>query len=384
MTTGSRPALKVLIVNPSADTYGSDLQMLETVTALVEVGHTVQVVTTDSGPLAGMLEQRGASWRRVGYPVVRRSFASPFGILRLVASMTLALPRILGTIRRFRPDVIYVNTLTLPWWTLVGRLTRRPTVVHVHEAEADDPKVVRLALNAPLFAATRVILNSETSLETMVELLPRLARRSVVIHNGVPGPPEAPAPYTAPGPMTATIAVIGRLSPRKAPDDAMRAVGLLRERGRDVRMVVAGTAFTGYEWFVEDLRLLASGEHLDGAVEFVGYVDPIWPLLERADIVVAPSTRESLGNAVIEAQLAERPVIATATSGHLESVIDGTTGLLVPVHDVEAIADAIERVLDDPDLAGTLARAARARALEKFDPLRYRRRVVDTIESLAD
>ena len=65
-------------------------------------------------------------------------------------------------------------------------------------------------------------------------------------------------------------------------------------------------------------------------VEFAGYVSPVTPVLERAQIVLAPSQRESLGNVVIEAQLAGRPVIATATTGHLETVQDGRTGVRDP------------------------------------------------------
>ncbi len=115
---------------------------------------------------------------------------------------------------------------------------------------------------------------------------------------------------------------------------------------------------------------------------FAGYCKPIWPNLIKADIVVAPSLREPFGNAVVEAQLSRRPVVATAALGHLESITDEQTGLLVPAEDVSAMAKAIARLVDDPDLATKLAEAARANALDRFTTGRYSREIVGLFASL--
>ena len=80
----------------------------------------------------------------------------------------------------------------------------------------------------------------------------------------------------------------------------------------DLEIELAGSAFAGYEWYVAELEERASRPDLAGAVHFAGYCKPIWPHLAAADIVVAPSLREPFGNAVVEAQLSRRPVVATA------------------------------------------------------------------------
>lgn len=379
----SKGEASVLIVNPSADVYGSDLQMLESVSALVEVGLRVTVLTPSAGPLIPLLQERGADVEHLEVPVLRRSNASPRGLVALAGHVVAAIPRMVGAIRRIRPDVIYANTMTIPWWSLVARLCRIPVVVHVHEAESDDPRPVRLGLNTPLILANKVIVNSRTSLGAMIETVPSLERCAVLIHNGVHGPPDEPMLRKAPSDSSYRVAIIGRLSPRKATDVALKAVGILRAAGRDVTIDVVGTAFEGYEWFVEDLRRIASEPELAGAVDFLGYRDPVWPILERCDAFVAPSVRESLGNAVIEAQLAARPVVASATSGHFESVEDGESGLLVPVGDVDALAQAIARLMDDENLASRLAEAGRRSATDRFSPQRYGEHVVELIRSMA-
>jgi glycosyltransferase involved in cell wall biosynthesis len=88
--------------------------------------------------------------------------------------------------------------------------------------------------------------------------------------------------------------------------------------------------------------------------------------------VLAPSLGESFGNAVVEGQLARRPVVATALQGHLETIVDEETGMLVPSEDPEALAAAVSRLLDEPDLASRLAARGRESALRDFSQSRYR------------
>ena len=100
-------------------------------------------------------------------------------------------------------------------------------------------------------------------------------------------------------------------------------------------------------------------------------------------MMLAPSLREPFGNAVVEAQLALRPVVATAALGHLESITDGQTGLLVEVGDVEAMARATARLMDDKELADRLAVHARRSALDRFTTTRYAREVNELVEHLS-
>jgi glycosyltransferase involved in cell wall biosynthesis len=84
----------------------------------------------------------------------------------------------------------------------------------------------------------------------------------------------------------------------------------------------------------------------------------------------------------VEAQLALRPVVATAALGHLESIGDEETGLLVPAGDVEAMAKAVARLIDEPGLAAGIAGRARRSAAERFSTSRYEREVVQVLSGL--
>jgi glycosyltransferase involved in cell wall biosynthesis len=368
---------RVLVLNPGADVYGSDLQMLESVTALREAGAEVTVACASSGPLLAMITARDAKAEVLTYPVVRRSYLSPQGILRLVLELGRDAPGMVRLVRRTRPDVAYVNTTTIPWWILLCRVLGVRVLCHVHEAEDQDRAWVLKALNVPLLLAHQLILISATAADSVWRIYPSLRRRSVVVMNGVPD--RDAEPVAPPAALPTRLAVVGRLSPRKAPHTAIEAAAELATRGVEVSLEVAGTPFPGYEWYETELRELAAARGIGEKVEFTGYVTPSSLAFDRSDIVLAPSVREPFGNAVVEAQLAQRPVVAASAGGHRESITDGVTGVLVPPEDPRAMADAVEALLADPTAATEMGQAARTSALRKFGVRRYREELAQTV-----
>lgn len=374
--------LTVLVANPSADVYGSDLQLLDSVSGFIAQSWRVVVAVGEDGPLVEMLRSRGAEVEIVGSPVVRRANMSVKGMAQLLFSSPRALLDLRRVIKRVHPDLVYVNTMTLPWWLLVARVSSVPSLCHVHEAEDKDGQIVLTALTAPLLLANSIVANSRASVEAITRFVPRLRRRVSLVYNGiVPPPADQVLAHWSGGPFR--LAAVCRLSPRKAPDVALEAVAILRAEGRDVQIDICGTAFEGYEWFLKQLEQRARRPDLVGSVTFSGYVSPIWPALAAAHAVVAPSLREPFGNAVVEAQMARRPVVASAALGHLETVIDGQTGLLVPAGDPAALAAAVAKLMDDRDLAEHLADEGQRRALREFSVARYHAQLVALISRLA-
>lgn len=367
----------VLLAHASVELYGSDLQLVETAAGCVDAGADVVVVLPGDGPLAERMRDVGARVETLDMPVLRKAHLTPRGIVALGVATLRALGPMTRLIRRVRPDTVLVNTLTIPAWLAAARLAGAAPVCHVHEAEADARWVVRVGLAAPLLLARAVVVNSAAARDVVVSAVPALRRRTRVVYNGVPGPPEAPVAGSgadgradaAPG--SAHVVLVGRLSPRKGSDVALEAVALLRGTGRDVRLTLCGSVFAGYEWFEDQLRVRAAADDLAGAVDLVGYADP-WEWFARGDVVVVPSRVEPFGNVAVQAMLAGRPVVASRTQGLAEIVKDGETGLLVRPDDPVALADAIAELLDDPARASALAAAGRQDAAERFGAQRYR------------
>ena len=125
----------VVVVNPSPDVYGADLQMLQTVASMLEAGCRVVVVLPEDGELVPRIRACGAEVEFLDFPVLRKGNASPRALLIMLARAVAACPAGSVCSARLRPAVLIVNTVTLPWWLLAGRLTRTPTIGHLHEAE---------------------------------------------------------------------------------------------------------------------------------------------------------------------------------------------------------------------------------------------------------
>lgn len=377
----STPGRRVLVVHPSAELYGSDLQLVQTVAALTRRGWQATVVLPEQGPLVARLICHGARVIVQPFPVLRRSVASVSGLGRLAGSLVCEGRLMRRIIRGSGAQVVLVNTVTIPWWLGAARSCQVPVVCHVHEAETADARVLREALTRPLALADRVIFNGRTSAAAATELFPWIAEHATVIPNGVPGPPQ-PVREVDWSARPVRAALVSRLSPRKNCLDAIKAVGHLRHRGLDIELDVYGSTYPGYEWYERELRAWTSALDLTHSVRLHGYLDSVWHALETAHLALAPSARESFGNNIVEAQHAGRLVVAAGAGGHLESVRHGHTGLFFRPGDPLDLAEVVQRAVSRPDLADQMAGRARQEAGRRFGVAAYGARMAAALEEV--
>jgi glycosyltransferase involved in cell wall biosynthesis len=378
----SRPPT-VFATNPNDDFYGASRVYLETVLGLLESGWRVVVsIPEPNGELVARLRAAGGEVRRVPSPVLRKTYLTPRGLLRLVVQAARAIPAGIRVLRDVRPDVVYVNTVIQPLWPVLGWCLRVPVVCHVHEAEASMPRPVRTVLSLPLLFARRVIVNSRVTERVLATTLPRAAKRSVVVHNGVAGPPTVTPPRPGLEPPL-RLCYVGRLSERKGVGDAIEAVRLLGERGTDCRLEIVGAVFAGRDAVERALRRQVAEAGLADRVRFAGFDPVVWPHLARSDLVVVPSrTDESFGNTAVEALLAARPVVTTSIAGLTEATEGFRAVVTVPPASPIAIADAIEAIAASwSDVRRDATRDATAAAV-RYSPAAYRRTVERALAEL--
>lgn len=365
------PPGPVLVCHPSAELYGSDRVLLDSVEALLAAHDRVEVRLPGPGPLVAELEARGAVVSFGPMAVLRKAALRPRGLLALLATALRTAPaqwRLLGGF----PSV-YVNTVTIPTWLLLGRLRGRTVACHVHEAERSAPRPVRWALTAPLLLADRLVVNSRFSLGWLLASHRRLATRSHVVLNPVPGPAEPVPPRPAPLPDL-RILYVGRLSARKGVDVAVRAVGLLGERGHRVQLRLVGGVFEGYEEQERALHRLVADLGLTDRVDLTGFVPDVTPHYAWADVALVPSRLdEPFGNTAVEAVLARVPLVVTDTSGLREAAAGYRSVERVAPDDPAALADGVERLVGRwPELAADTSLDL-ADARERHSPAAYHR-----------
>lgn len=149
-------------------------------------------------------------------------------------------------------------------------------------------------------------------------------------------------------------------TPEEAP--LLLCLGRLhRNKGFDVALEVLSRLPGAYLWIAgigpEEARLKAQAESLGVAerVRFLGWRGDAPALFAAADVFLCSSRHEPLGNIVIEAWAQGVPVVAAAAQGPRQLIADGTTGLLAPIDDADALAAAVKRLIEDKALAVDLA-----------------------------
>jgi L-malate glycosyltransferase len=203
------------------------------------------------------------------------------------------------------------------------------------------------------------------------------ARKIVVIQNGCDVERFDPEHRPPPGLRSSlgfddgdpVIVVVARLEPQKGHRVLLVALQEVVRRFPRARLVCVGSGALR-----DDLEARTRALGLTGSVRFVGYQSNIADWLALADLTVLPSFYEGLPLVAIESLAAGRPMVATAVDGTPEVVVDGETGLTVPPGEAASLADAITRLLADPEERRRMGAAARRWALDHFTDERQVRR----------
>jgi glycosyltransferase involved in cell wall biosynthesis len=263
------------------------------------------------------------------------------------------LARLVRELRSLHPRLVHVVDVW-PLAFIAARLARVPRLLvthHTPELPRHDNAVGRILWWVGWLARPEVIYTSAADRE-------RDRRSGTVISLGID---LARFQLERPGNAGSTVGTVSRLVPQKGLDTLVAAAPGVLACFQDARFLIVGEGELRAE-----LEAAASGLPF----EFTGAREDVPALLARFDVFVLPSRFEGLCLAVIEAQAAGVPVVATPVGGIVENVVPGETGILVPVDDAAALADAICEVLGDPEGARKLATEARRRVLERYDARR--------------
>ena len=161
------------------------------------------------------------------------------------------------------------------------------------------------------------------------------------------------------------VVLAARLLWDKGIAEYAEAARQLKAKGLSIRFLLAGAPDPGNPAAIPQATL--DGWQTEGLIELLGQVSDMAALFATTDMVVLPSYREGLPKSLIEAAACALPLVTTDVPGCREVVTHEVDGLLVPVKDAKALANAIERLHLDPVWARQLGLAARARALREFD-----------------
>ena len=363
--------LNVLQVIPTLDRSGAEKQMVLLAEGLPRDRFRVEVAAlTRRGPLE-------ADLRAAGVPVTaiaKRHKLDPLALARLVRLMKA---------KRF--DVVQTWIFAAnTYGRIAARAAEVPVVVTAEMAVDHWKGRGQLAIDRRLAHWTDRVVGNSNAVVAFYRKAGIPESRLAMIPSGI-GDEEPPA--VDPKAVRADFGLseeaplvlfAGRLAAQKGVDDLLAALDLVRHVHPDVRTLIVGDGPLR-----SHLEETAHAFDLDRQIRFLGHRDDVPRLMAAADLVVLPSLYEGLPNVVLEAMRFRKPVVATAAPGTTEVVIDGETGLLVPLRNPPALAQAIRTVLQDPGLARKLGDAGRARVESEFRADTMVARFAELYEGLA-
>lgn len=338
---------------------GIETITLHIVQGLRQRGHEVMVITTHG---------------RLTLPNVAHYEDIPIYRFPMLEALSHNNPRLILTIQRqiaqlkreFEPDVVHLHVggpVPVGLFHLNShRAYPTPCVMTLHDPWPAATNTSQ-SLMGQLFNHCRwVIADSQAIWQDALATMPSLEPRLVLLYCALPTPTRLPEPLPFNPPRLLSW---GRLEVDKGFDVAIEALARLGGAFPELTLTIAGDGAARPE-------LEQQAISLGGRVHFTGRVPDLIPLLNQSTLVLVPSRRrEAFGLVALEAAQMARPVIATPSGGLAEIVLPGKTGLLTPVNDSQAFAEAIASLLTQPDLARQMGQTAYHQAHIRFNYDQY-------------
>jgi glycosyltransferase involved in cell wall biosynthesis len=285
--------------------------------------------------------------------------------LELVAGWSHAatIAALVGVCKRFKPEVLVAHGFSEHLWgRYAGLLAKVPHLVHVEHNTRERYTAWRRAQSRWLARRTDRIVGCSDGVRQALLAMGMPAERTIAIPNGVRLEPFAQADAHPFEQRIPGIVMVARFSKQKDHATLLRALALLRGRGLAPPLQFAGG---GKEVHRKPLERLALELGIAEQVQFLGVVRDVPERLMAHRLAVLGTHYEGMPLALLEGMAAGCAVIGSAVPGVREVIEDGVDGLLVADSDPVAMADALERVLRNPEQAAAMAATARRVAVER-------------------
>lgn len=355
---------RVVYLDHTAQLSGGELALLRLLPALTGAVDAY-VILGEHGPLVTKLVDAGVEVEVLpmgdGARALRKSEVHPRRIPLGALSGALGyVGRLAARLRRLHPHLVHTNSLKAAvYGGFAGRAVGVPVLWQLRDRIAPD--------YLPGFAVTmvrglaRLVPTSIVGYEATLESLGSAGgHRFPMVDPVDPCCFDLPPAADRSGPLR--VGMVGRIDPWKGQHVFIEAFARAFPSS-NARAVIVGAPMFGNATYEAELHALAAARGIDDRVDFLGFRDDVPAEMATLDVAVHASViDEPFGQVVTEAMAAALPVVASRGGGPASMITDGVDGLLTPRGDAAALAAALRRLADDPQLRRRLGSAARDRA----------------------
>ena len=332
---------------------GAERSLLELTSELIGIhGAVCSVVLPSEGPLTQALENVGASTIAVNYSWwcdISRPTSEEINS-RLTNSFKVLIGQAEHELGKTNPDVIFTNTMVIPWGAFTAYFLGKPHVWFIHEFGRLDHGLkfflpFQQILKTIRGSSNLILTNSKAVRKALFGEIDDKNISTVYYHIDIPSDALHQTDERRYfGRVNATKLIIsGNITETKGQEDAIFAVKELVRRKKNVLLMIMGTALP---WYLAELERIVRDENLGEYVSFREFNDNPYLVVNDADIVLVCSKNEAFGRVTLEAMLLKKVVIGTNSGGTVELIREGYNGLLYEPGDYRQLADKIEYLIE--------------------------------------
>ena len=381
---------KILYLHTGAELYGADIVLLTLLKGLDKTKYEPFVVLPSDGPLVTELEANNIEVHIIEYPILRRQYFTPKGLIYYAGSYFGSCKQILKLVKSRGINIIHVNTIAVLEGIYVAKKLNVPLVWHVHEI-LEKPKIVYKFTSALMGRfATKIVTVSNAVKQHLLKSGFVKEAKIDVIYNGVDTEkfnPEIDSSNLRKElniPVKAfIIGMIGRVNAIKGQDEFVKIVSMLARKYDPVYGVIVGDAFPGQEWRVDKLKEIIVNSGQKEKIKYLGYRSDANVLHNLFDVYMLPSvSADSLPTVVLEAMASRKVVAGYKNGGICEMVSDRKSGFLEPIGESTELANDIEKLIIDDNLYRSMAQKGYERNKMYFSLNAFYKKFDELYESL--
>ncbi|MBP5841815.1 glycosyltransferase family 4 protein [Lactiplantibacillus plantarum] len=374
---------KILYLHAGAEMYGADKILLELVEGIDKTKFEPLVILPEKGLLVDELLKRKIDVRVMPYPIVRRKYFTPWGMLRFLFTYLCYAIKLTRIVRAENIKVVHVNT-TAVWEGVWIRVFSRSKIVwHVHEIITHPAIVYRVVCFLLQHFSDKVITVSEATKQHLLEGKIIEPSKIEVVRNGIDGNLVVSKDDTSfrrklgLNENIVVIGMVGRINAWKGQTDFLQAVVPVLENSAETFAVIVGSPYRGEE---ERLNMLIQEidslpEKISSRIKIIPFQREVSKVYALIDIFVLPSTSpDPFPTVALEAMANGLPIVGYAHGGVTEMVEDNETGYLVEVNSPRQMSLKIKALVDSKMLRVRFGLAAQDRQLRLFELTHFVRR----------
>ena len=380
----------ILFLHASAEMYGADKVLLDLIKRLDTSKYMPYVILPSDGVLVDALKKENISVEILPYPIMRRKYFNPKGVIQYVYGLIKYTNEIAEIAKKKNINLIHTNTAATFEGSLVSRKLHVPQLWSIHEIIISPQLMYKVTSKLISNYASTTITDSEAVKQHLEASGYFQGKNIKVIYNGVDSgrfKPDNDCSYLYDEwdiPRGAhVIGMMGRVNRHKGQADFLYAANIIMKEYPDVYTVFVGSAFEGEEWREKELADAIDQSPYKDRIINKGYRTDSEGIYKLFDIFVLPSTNpDPLPTVVLEAMSTGKPIVGYRHGGVCEMVEDGYNGLLAEVRNPEDLANKIKRLLDDDVLRETMGSNSRRRLLDHFSIESYVHNYMEEYEKL--